>query len=387
MTRFIAAVALALVGCGGDGADPQSVVAARYGVIGGLDSPDGDDGVLVLRTDRAKDTSVCSASLIAPNLLLTARHCIVAEYPADNIRCNADGTLMMPSGGQLGPASSPESVHVFAGQHPEPDPESNLPGGEPAAIAKRIITTEWPSVCKDDIALVVLDRDLPLPLIPLALDQVVNKSTRVSVIGYGLTETSAEADRWSSRRRRDNLPVKYVDTLPHTFALGRSVCKGDSGGPALDSESGAVLGVYSLGFPGETVADCSSQNALNYYAQVNRYPELLRVGFDAAGQPFPSDEPSEGGGGGGAPGAEPQTGGEPGAAGVGGAEPAAEPAPGALAFSSASGGCQLSFGGGSSWGGTLSALLGLATLRRRRLQAYLAGRHSGSRSAPPFRFP
>lgn len=358
---------LLLVGCSGNEVGDAPRLASKQRVIGGVVSEEVDDGVLVLRTDRSKDTSVCSASLIAPNLLLTARHCIVAEYPADNIRCKADGTLTMPSGGQLGASSSPEKVHVFSGAQPPPDATSGLPGGEPAAIATQIITTDWPSVCRDDIALVVLDREVDLPIVPLALGTVVDKSTRVSVLGYGLTETSAEADRWASRKRRDGLPVKYVDTLPNTFALGRSVCKGDSGGPALDSDSGGVVGVYSLGFPGETVADCSSQNALNYFAQVNRYPDLLRQGFEAAGRPYPGDVPSGSagaGGAGGAPDEETPIGGGPGSAFGGAGGDASEP-PVTEAPASASGGCHLS--GNVSHDGTgLATLLGLALLGRRR---------------------
>ncbi|MDF3064402.1 MAG: hypothetical protein K0R38_3 [Polyangiaceae bacterium] len=112
-------------------------------VISGVPSTDADDGVLILRTDRTRDTSVCSASLIAPNLLLTARHCIVAEYPADNIRCNPDGSLMVPSGGELGASSPPENLHIFAGRQPEKEAISGLPGGDPAALATQIIASPY----------------------------------------------------------------------------------------------------------------------------------------------------------------------------------------------------------------------------------------------------
>jgi MYXO-CTERM domain-containing protein len=190
----------------------------------------------------------------------------------------------------------------------------------------------------------------------------------VSVLGYGLTESSEEGERWSARRRRDRVLVKYVDTLPNTFALGRSVCKGDSGGPALDSESGAVIGVYSLGIPGETVADCTSLNALNYYAQVNRYPDLLRQAFEAAGQPFPDDEPAgsggaDGGGAGGAPVDATPGGGESSALGGNGGSTTESPT--AEVPASASGGCHVSRSG-SPWPSVLAALLGLAALSRRR---------------------
>jgi len=290
-----------LVACSGDPA-PRGPSQLQEAIISGDPSPNSDDGVLALRTDRStRDTSVCSASLVAPNLVLTARHCLVADYPADDIRCNSDGTLQMPSGGQLGVAIAPERVHLFAGAHPLSDGNSGLPGGEPAATAVRIITSDWPSVCRDDVGLVVLDRELSLPIVPINLTRVVSTGERVSVVGFGLTETSNAGDRWTPRRRRDGVTVKYVGRLPNTFTLGPSVCIGDSGGPALDPESGALVGVYSLGFPGNDPSACSASTALNYFVQIRPYEALLRQAFQAAAQPFPGDDGGAGGAGGAGP--------------------------------------------------------------------------------------
>jgi hypothetical protein len=226
---------------------------------------------------------------------MTARHCIVAEYPADNIRCNADGTVTMPSGGQLGESVSPSDINVFTGGTVQAG--GVFPGGEPAARGAQILTSTWPTVCRDDLALVVLDTALPQPTLTFDLQKQMSQADVVSVVGYGLTENSGADDKYSPRQRRDGVRVKYVGTLPDTFVLSRSVCKGDSGGPALDSATGAVLGVYSLGFPGEDAASCSSETSLNYFVQVNRYESMLREAFDAAGQPFP-DPQGEGGAGG-----------------------------------------------------------------------------------------
>lgn len=365
MKRLATALALLGFGCGSSGepTGAESLGARSQAVIGGIDSTEADDGVLVIRTDRPKDTSVCSASLVAPNLLLTARHCIVAEYPADNIRCNSDGTLMEPSGGQLGVASAPEKIRVFSGATPAEDTLTGLPGGEPAAIAAQVVTTDWPSVCRDDVALIVLDRDLSLPVIPMSLGRDLTRSTLISVVGYGVTETSTESDRWSPRKRHDRLSIKYIDTLPNTFALGPSVCKGDSGGPALDADTGAILGVYSLGIPGQSATDCRARTALNYYAHVNRYQDLLRRGFEAAGQPFPGTAPlpGEAGAGGAAPEPTFPSGGEQGDAGAGG-EPSAEPT--SSDSPRASGGCSLRRPGSSGDGG-LVLLFAFAALRRR----------------------
>lgn len=288
--------ALALVACS-EGATDATTESRREAVIGGKTSPDADDGVLAVRIDRPGGTSVCSGSLIAPNLVLTARHCITAMYVEDNIRCTADGTLEMPSGGQLGDPVDPESVTVYLGARPSTDGNSGLPGGEPSGVGAQIVTSTWPNVCRDDVALVVLDREVSAPIVPLDLTTQVTKATRISSIGYGLTESSMPGELWSPRKRRDNVAVKYIDSLPNTFGVGRAVCQGDSGGPAIDSLTGGIVGVYSLGFPGVDLNACSSDNALNYYARLGAYETLLREGFEAATQPFPEPSNGEGGAG------------------------------------------------------------------------------------------
>lgn len=357
--------ALGLLACGHapEGGDRASEL--KQPVIGGKESPAADDGVVIVLIQRA-GASICSGALVAPNLLLTARHCVTAVYEENNIRCNADGSLDEPSGGALGEPVAPEKVRIYLGADPTQDSVSSLPGGEPAGIGTRIVTTDWPSVCRDDLALVILDRDVAAPIVPLDLTTPITKAMRVSTVGYGLTESSDLGDLWSARRRRDSVAVKYVDTLPNTFGVGRAVCQGDSGGPALDAVSGGIVGVYSLGFPGVDVSSCSSENALNYYARLNAYESLLREGFDAAGQPFPEPAPS----GGGAPSAEagapasPAPAGSGGVGAAGGAEPEGE-APLEKPRSEDEGGCNLS-GSPARWPSWLLAAFALLTVRRRR---------------------
>jgi hypothetical protein len=360
---------LALCGCAASQDDPE-LLGISQPVISGQPSPATDDGVVLLRADRASGTSVCSGSLLAPNLVMTARHCIVAEYPEDNIRCKPDGSLDLPSGGQLGDPIEAGKVNVYVGADVA-TADGSFPGGEPAARGTSLLTTTWPSVCRDDIAFLILDRVLTQPVLSLDLQDAVAVADQLTVVGYGLTEDSSELSKYSTRQRREGVRVKYIDTLPNSFVVSRSVCKGDSGGPALHAETGAVLGVFSLGFPGDDVASCSSDTALNYFVQVNRYEELMRQAFTAAGAPFP--DPIASGGASGESASGDGSGGDALASGTGGVGGEAATGGGSATPRPATGdGCQMGSPGSRSRSGALfvtTALLVTAGLRRRRSPA------------------
>jgi MYXO-CTERM domain-containing protein len=89
---------------------------------------------------------------------------------------------------------------------------------------------------------------------------------------------------------------------PNEFETGEVVCEGDSGGPALDSQTGAIIGVVSRGGnglpqdPNDPSANCLG--ARNLYTQVSPFKDLILEAFSAAGatpwlegQPNPSAAP------------------------------------------------------------------------------------------------
>ncbi len=254
--------------------------SVEQAMIGGEPSDESFSGVVFLETAQsAGEGLACTGTLIAPNLLVTALHCVTTQ-PLGYFSCLPDGTLSSTSGvadSTLGPLVPPGNVKVYAG--------SPVAYGEPAAVGKRLFGTGSTQPCQADLALVLLDRDLDLPTVPVRLDKMAAWRENVSVLGYGQTDND---DLVSMRLIRQ---VEVVDVgpastseptrtaAPRTFRVGVGPCKGDSGGPALAQDTRALLGVFSL----NTSRDCGEVGARAVYTSLMPFHQLVLEAFAAAG--------------------------------------------------------------------------------------------------------
>src|SRR5690606_8788372 len=95
-------------------------------IIGGTTSGTEHDSVVVLTTFRdGARRFLCSATLVAPNLILTARHC-VTDFAAGSAACTAEGTPVTGAGVQAD--RDPSSLVVFVGRNgvaPNSEDEAN----------------------------------------------------------------------------------------------------------------------------------------------------------------------------------------------------------------------------------------------------------------------
>lgn len=247
-SRWLTMTLAALVsGCSTTPVDP-ALDRSAAAIVGGV--PDGDggadagldpvaDAVVAIILD---DGHLCSGTLIAPDVVLTARHC-VSNTSSLTALCEVDGPSA--AGARFTGDKPPGALRVYLGRSVDAR-------RAPAALGTRLIHTADESPCNADLALLVLDRRVsgarPLPVRRYG-PALAGESLRA--VGYGRTESGAIGER----RRRDGVAVLAVGpgvSDSHT-ALGpreleatQSFCDGDSGGPAL-SRAGAVVAVASRG--------------------------------------------------------------------------------------------------------------------------------------------
>jgi hypothetical protein len=274
--------ALGLFGCGvAPAAEATGQTALE--IVGGEPSRTAteDDAVLLLRA-LVDGELTCTATLVAKNLVVTTRHCVAYAGPP-GFRCTPDGELVEASDGRgtLGVDFPPETVVFHAGE---------LPTSEPVAHGARILSTLSPHSCKDDLAFVILDQSLDLPIRPLRAGAGTEPGQVVTLVGYGLNETQNRDWRTNPRKRLSGQIVHAVgpdsiqdgagEARPRTLRLeGPSACQGDSGGPALSEPGGAVIGVFSLLEGGE----CQRVGVDLQYVHLSPFETLIGEAFAAAG--------------------------------------------------------------------------------------------------------
>lgn len=270
------AVVLGLIaGCGGDAHDLETPLGtASSPIISGGFSPATRDFILELglEVDGAMGPS-CSSSLVAPNLLLTARHCV--------------GELD-PTGSSIVKEFAPSSLGAYIG--PSGSHRASV-GAAPDARGAQIIKMPGTTV-SPDVAFVVLDRPLDAPLGRLRLGGNAKKNEAVSIAGFGLTEKDGTP---SQRLERNNVlviavapePTSFEPLSPGEFATTEAVCFGDSGGAAISATTNAILGVTSRISTDKPVSDAQPSSACvgaqNVFTSLVALQGLVDQAFAAAG--------------------------------------------------------------------------------------------------------
>jgi MYXO-CTERM domain-containing protein len=293
--RSLAIAVLECFACVANSSHEGSANRVATALAGGVPSPLSQDSIVLLKwvaRTPERTSQLCSATLLAPDLVLTARHCI--QPVQFDFQCQPDGTPTpnAQGSGYYGTLVSPQEVFVWTGA----DARDQAEGSHvkpPAATGQRIFTTSWPSACADDIALVQLTPALTsIPLLPIRLEAPTRVGDSVVLVGYGSLQPANEPeDAGVGRRQRAGVSITGVGPLlptdalndvgPRSFTIAGGVaCPGDSGGPALDRNSNAIVGVFSR-FIG---TDCTSASATATFSLLAPHATLIRETLSALGQ-------------------------------------------------------------------------------------------------------
>jgi len=254
---FAALTALSLVLAGASGgcapAAPAPTASAsspvqvdQVEIVTGVNDDGRDPAVVAL--DIGTD-ALCTGTLIAPDVVLTARHCV--SVTAETITCPAPAT-----GKQITAERAPASIRVLVGD--------TVSSGHEVARGAAVVEPPGDSLCDADIALLVLDQSVDVdPLIVSATP--VAAGDHVSAVGYG---RKADGDPPGTKLLREHVEVLSVSSAE--FLVGQATCQGDSGGPALDESSGEIVGVVSRGGP-----TCDGPGAHNVYTRPDVFLSLI----------------------------------------------------------------------------------------------------------------
>jgi MYXO-CTERM domain-containing protein len=272
----LGAIALAASGTLAGCAAPTAWAAEQEGstgapIVNGTPSTSSQDASV--RINIGTEGQFCTGALIAPNLVLTARHCV--QTTEETTECGSFTTRFVPSTLSI-------SLGVLAN------------GTSVAARAKQTFVDSGTTMCSHDVALILLDKDVAGGKIAHVRFDKVQAGESTVAVGYGDDGSGTNTNGRYQRAAK----VEAVGPASHTYttkanqkidftvhageiATGESTCFGDSGGPLFDAQ-GRIVGMTSRGLDSE----CNDRPSI--FTDTSSHEKLIRDAATTAGHPLAS---------------------------------------------------------------------------------------------------
>ncbi|MEM7608716.1 MAG: trypsin-like serine protease [Myxococcota bacterium] len=200
--------------------------------------------------------SACTATLIAPLVALTAKHCV--------------------QDGNRARAAAARNFFLFVG------PSANRPRRQYNIREVRPAPGRWDIRDASDVALLILSA--PAFETPRAVsfeNPTRLARTQFTAIGYGQTPAGRSGTKFRTEKVVDGVSQGVIFVRP-------SVCQGDSGGPLIGYD-GAIWGVASFIFS-EDGRQPRCGTAPGAYNSIQAYQEMIETAIEETGGCFPTEE-------------------------------------------------------------------------------------------------
>lgn len=241
LAAAIAAVVLALSGPGAAASAGNGGAGAHASVVGGAPAPLAQYPWMAhVEYEVATGTWICSGTVVAPRVVLTAAHC-AEDSESDS----------------LAPASTYKVITGLA----------NVDNARPAdisAVAQVVVDPRFqPSTIENDAGLLILTKPVKAPGLPLAsppAGDLLEARTPVSMAGWGVTDPPRIAPAAAfhvgngevvarARCERAGFTASVQLCVNGRPGFQNIACYGDSGGPAIARAADGTrveIGIFSL---------------------------------------------------------------------------------------------------------------------------------------------
>lgn len=193
------------------------------------------------------DFSLCTGAVIAPKVILTAKHCVL-DSTADDLSVG-QGTYL--SNGQFLPP------------------------------VQDIITTAGDEIEGKDIALLTLEEPTDLKPLPWKPASTLEEGDTVTLVGFGQQKIGPSGSSQAGVKMSTLSEIVQTSLLEYLVG-GPASCFGDSGGPGL-TETGEVFGVVSRG-----AINC---NGDTIYTRTDSFSEMIAQTINATSPQQPEPDP------------------------------------------------------------------------------------------------